>query len=191
MNDLIGWLILLCAIVIIEFRDFRLVPALLGVQGILFIFQLTHEGVGVELLPLAIFSVLFVPATIYYITDKTKRSEEQPLIPYLQSIGLLIVLVAITYGVSYLLLDMDGLQIPLILVGVYGLLVKTDLRKSAISLSILINVSHLFMESFDVIVDFALMTFSAFLILLLLYFAKQTYSIKGSLSTRDLKELRY
>ncbi|MFX0200876.1 MAG: hypothetical protein ACFFCW_32555 [Candidatus Hodarchaeota archaeon] len=190
MNDLIGWLILLCAIVIIEFYDFRLVPALLGFQGVLFLFQFAHEGIGIEVLPLAIFSILFVPITLYYITVKTKIIEEKPLIPNLQSIGLLIVLIAIAYGVLYLL-NIEDIQLLLILVGVYGLLIKTDLRKSAASLSILINAAHLFMESFNVIVDFALMTLSAILILLLLYFANQIYLIKGSLSTRDLKDLRF
>ncbi len=190
MNDLIGWLILLCAIVIIEFHDFRVVPALLGFQGVLFLFQFAHEGIGIELLPLAIFSILFVPITLYYITVKTKIIEEKPLIPNLQSIGLLIVLIAIAYGVLYLL-NIEGIQLLLIVVGVYGLLMKTDLRKSAASLSILINAAHLFMESFNVIVDFALMTLSAILILLLLYFANHIYLIKGSLSTRDLKDLRF
>lgn len=190
MNDIIGWLILLCAIAIIEFHDFRLVPALLGLQGVFFIFQYAYEGINIELLPLTIFSILFVPATLYYLTVKTKISEEQPLLPNIQSIGLLIILMAIVYGITYLL-NIESIQLLLILIGVYGLLMKTDLRKSAASISILLNTAHLFMENFNVIVDFALITLSAILILLLLFFAKQTYIIKGSLSTKDLKELRF
>jgi len=191
VNLLIGLLLLLFAIAVVEIGDFKLVPFLLGFLGIVLIGQFILEGAGFEIVPLAIFSVLFVPAILFYFTLKTKRTEERPIILGLPSLGLLIVLVAATYGVSAFVFSMGGIQWQLILIGAYGLLIKTDLRKSVASLSILINSLHLFGVSFDIFIEIALTSLSAVLLLMLLLFAKKIYSIKGSLSTRDLKELRF
>lgn len=191
VNLLIELLILLFAIAVIEIGDFKLVPILLGILGITLISQFILEGAGFEIFPLAIFSIIFVPTILLFNTLKTKRTEERPIILGLPSLGLLIVLVAVTYGVSAFVFSMEGIQWQLILIGAYGLLIKTDLRKSVASLSILINSLHLFGVSFDIFMEIALTSLSAVLLLLLILFAMKIYSVKGSMSTRDLKELRF
>ncbi|MFX1562599.1 MAG: hypothetical protein ACFFDP_04755 [Promethearchaeota archaeon] len=191
MNLVIGLLILLFAIAVIEIGDFKLVPFLLGILGITLISQFILEGAGFEIVPLAIFSILFVPAILLFFTLKTKRTEERPIILGLPSLGLLIVLVAVTYGISAFVFSMEGIQWQLVLIGAYGLLIKTDLRKSVASLSIIINSLHLFGVSFDVFMEIALTSLSAVLLLILILFAMKIYSVKGSMSTRDLKELRF
>lgn len=188
---LLGLLILLCAIAVIEIDDFAFVSPLLGLQGVLFTIHFILEGPGAELIPLSVFSILFVPLSLYYVTAKTRRIEERPLIPGLPSTGLLAVLVAIAYVVSLPLFGADSILLPLILIGAYGLLAKTDLRKTVASLSLLISSIHLFTASLDVLVETALMVLSAILLLVLLYFALRIFSVKGSMNTRDLKELRF
>ena len=89
------WFILICAIAVVEVSDFGLVPAIFGLQGIFTIVFFALEGSLVELLALEIFSIIFVPSALYYVTAKTKKTEELPLIIGWPSTGVLLILVAI------------------------------------------------------------------------------------------------
>lgn len=84
-----------------------------------------------------------------------------------------------------------SIQWPFLLVGVYGLLIKNDLRKSMASLTICIYSLHVFTGVFDVLIEVMITMFSAILFLVLLYIAHRIFVLKGSLSTGDLKELRF
>ena len=191
MNPIIGLLILILAVVIIEIDDFRLVTVLLGFLGGVVTIGAVLEGAFVEVLPLAIYSILYLPMALFITTIRTKRTEEPPLIQGVPSIGLLLMLVIIAYVISVYLLGGAGIEWSLIVVGAFGLLVKTDLRKSAASLSILIYAVHLFVPGVDFIIEGMLMLTTGILILALLVLSHRFFIIKGSMSTRDLMDLRF
>jgi len=187
---LLGLIILVCTIAVVEVDDFALVSPLLGLQGLLLAIHLALEGAGMEVVPLALFSVLLVPVSLYYVTSKTKRSEESPLIGGLPSTGLLAVLVAVAYVLSLPFFGADNIMVPLLLISAYGLLAKTDLRKSVATLSLLVSSIHL-SSSLDIVVEAAMLGLSALLLLSLLYFTLRIFAVKGSMTTRDLKELKF
>lgn len=191
MNPYIGLIILIIAIAIIEIGDFHFVTVLLGVLGALFTIESILEGAIWSVIPLAVFSIAFVPVALFLTTVYTKRTEEPPLLHGIPSIGLLLVCVIITYAVSFYVLGVAGIEWLLILIGVFGLVTKTDLRKSVASLSILIYSSHLLIPAFDFIIEGMLMLFSGILILVLLVLAQRLFVLKGSMSTKDLMELRF
>lgn len=176
---------------IIELSNFRIVSILLGILGILISSHYFIEGLLVEVIPLAIFSMIFVPFALYYFTSKTKRTEESPLLGGFLSLGVLVVLVIISYAISFFILGVISIQWSFLMVGVYGLLIKNDLRKIMVSLAICIYSLHLFTGAFDVLIEVVISMFSAILFLVLLYIAHWIFVLKSSLSTRDLKELRF
>ena len=191
VNPIIGLLILILAVVIIEVDDFRFVTVLLGFLGGVVTIGAVLEGAFVEVLPLAIYSILYLPMALFITTIRTKRTEEPPLIQGVPSIGLLLMLVIIAYVISVYLLGGAGIEWSLIVIGTFGLLVKTDLRKSAASLSILIYAVHLFVPGVDFIIEGMLMLTTGILILALLVLSHRFFIIKGSMSTRDLMDLRF
>ncbi len=191
VNPIIGLIILIIAVAIIEIGDFRIVTVLLGVLGALLTLGALIEGIFLEVIPLAIYSILFVPVAIFITSVNTKQTEEPPLIHGVPSIGVLLVLLIITYVVSFYILGVAGIEWALILVGVFGLVTKTDLRKIVTSLSILIYASHLLIPGFDYVIEGILMLFSGILILVLLVFAQRFFVLKGSMSTKDLRDLRF
>jgi hypothetical protein len=191
-------LIILFAIAVVEADDFALVPIFLILLQAVFTAELFLEGSGLEsLLPLILVSIVIIPASLFLVTRKTKRAEERATLHGLQSAALLSILVVITYvvlgiiGFYHLLtIDMANIQWLLIIIGVYGVLVKTDLRKIVACLTILTASLHFFTAGFDIIMDIALLTFSTLLLLMLLYFAYRSYLTNGSMSTKDLTTLR-
>jgi hypothetical protein len=191
MNPVLGLVILIIAFLVIEIDDFRLVSFLLGLLGTIITITSILDGKLIEIVPLAIFSIIFIPGILYYFSMKTKRTEEPPLIPGLPSSGLLVILVIIAFTISVYFLGITGIQWPLIVIGSYGLLSKTDLRKSVSSLSILTYSIHLLIPAIDVVIDGVIILFSATLFVVLLYFAHRIFLLKGSLSTKDLKELQF
>ncbi|GEM_PF-3354140 len=191
LNLIIGLIILIIAVAIIEIRDFRIVTVLLGILGAFFIIGAFLEGTFMEIIPLAIYAIVLVPIAIFITTVHTKQSEEPPLMHPVFSIGLLFVFGIITYVISFNVLGVGGIEWVLIMIGVFGLLTKTDLRKSVASLSILICSIHLLIPGFDIMIEAMLMFFSSILILVLLVFAQRVFVLKGTMSTKDLKDLRY
>ena len=191
MNPIIGLLILILAVVIIEVDDFRFVTVLLGVLGGVVTIGAVLEGAFIEVLPLAIYSIVFLPMALFITTTRTKRTEEPPLIQGVPSIGLLLMLIIIAYVTSVYLLGVAGIEWTLVVIGVFGLIVKTDLRKSVASLSILIYAAHLFVPGVDFLIEGMLMLTTGILILALLVLSHRFFLIKGSMSTRDLKDLRF
>jgi hypothetical protein len=191
VNPIIGLLILILAVVIIEIDDFRFVTVLLGVLGGVVTIGAVLEGAFVEVLPLAIYSIVFLPIALFITTIRTKRTEEPPLIQGVPSIGLLLMIVIIAYVISVYLLGVAGIEWALVVIGVFGLLVKTDLRKSAASLSILIYAAHLIVPGVDFIIEGMLMLTTGILILALFVLSYRFFIIKGSMSTRDLMDLRF
>ncbi|MFX1475190.1 MAG: hypothetical protein ACFFCO_06925 [Promethearchaeota archaeon] len=198
MNVIFALLILLFAIAVVETDDFFLVPIFLILLQSAFITELYFEGSGLEtLLPLILVSLIIIPAMLYLVTAKTKRAEEEAILHGLTSVATLSILVIITYvilgtiGFFHLFtLEMANIQWLLIIIGVYGVLVKTDLRKAVACLTILTGTLHLFTSGFDLMMDIALLTFSTLLLLMLLYFAYRSYITNGSMSTKDLTTLR-
>lgn len=198
MNLIFALLMILFAVAVVETDDFALVPLFLMLLEAVFVTELFFEGSGlVSLLPLILVSIIIIPVMLFIVTVKTKRAEERAIIHGLQSVALLSIMVFVTYVVLGVIgffqlftLTMEGVQWLLIIIGVYGLLVKTDLRKIVACLTILTGSLHLFTSGFDIIMDIALLTFSTLLLLMLLYFAYRSYVTKGSMSTKDLTELR-
>ncbi len=191
MNPILGLMILITAFAIIELDDFRIISVLLGLLGSFITIGSILDGVIIENVPLALFSIIFIPGILYYFTLKTKRTEEPPLIPRLPSSGLLVILVIVAFTISVYLLGINGIQWPLIVIGAYGLLIKTDLRKSVGSLSILTYSVHLLVPAIDIIIAGVIILVSATLFSVLLFFAYRIYLLKGSLSTKDLKDLQF
>ncbi len=191
MNPIIGLLILILAVVIIEIDDFRFVTILLGVLGGAITLGAILEGAFVEVLPLAIYSILFLPMALFITTVRTKRTEEPPIIQGVPSIGLLLILVIIAYVISFYLLGVTGIEWPLVVIGIFGLIMKTDLRKSVASLSTLVYSVHLFVPGVDFIIEGMLMLTTGILILALLVLSHRFFILKGSMSTRDLMDLRF
>ena len=181
-------LLLLLIIAIIELSDLTLVSLILSVQGLLFLYE--FGMLKVETLPLFVFSVVISPFLIYYLTKRTKKDEEEPLISGFLSVSLLLILVVAGYVLSNIF-NLSNLSLPLAFAGVYGLIAKTDLRKTAASLSILACVAHLFTTSLGFEIDLVLIFLFSILLLILLYMADKLFAAKRSLSTRDLKELRF
>jgi hypothetical protein len=191
VNPIIGLIILVVAIAIIEIGDFRIVTVLLGILGALITIEAILEGVFFGVIPLVIYSIVLLPIALFITTAYTKPTEEPPLIHGVPSIGLLLVLVIIVYVISTYLLGIGGIEWALIFIGVFGLLTKTDLRKSVASISILIYSVHLLVPGFDVVIEAMLMFFSSILILILLVLAQRFFVLKGTMSTKDLRDLRY
>jgi len=181
-------LLLLLIIAIIELSDLTLVSLILSIQGLLFLYKFEMLEAGA--FPLFVFSAIFSPILIYYLTKRTKKDEEKPLISGFLSISLLLILVVAGYVLSNIF-NLSNLILPLAFAGVYGLIAKTDLRKTAASLSILACVAHLFTASLGFEIDLVLILLFSILLLILLYMADKLFATKGSLSTRDLKELRF
>jgi hypothetical protein len=198
VNVIFALLIILFAIAVVETDDFALVPLFLMILQAVFVAELYFEGSGLEsLLPLILVTIVIVPAILYLVTAKTKRAEDQAILHGLPSVALLSILVVLTYVVLGIIgfyhlftLEMANLQWLLIIIGVYGVLVKTDLRKIVACLTILTASLHFFTAGFDLLMDIALLTFSTLLLVMLLYFAYRSYITKGSMSTKDLTELR-
>ena len=191
MNLILGLLILIFTIIVVELNDFKIVPILLGLHGALFAVDFILQGALIETIPFVLFSVILIPVVLFYFTTKTKTTEEQPLIRGWFSFGIQVVLVVLIYWGSFLIIFEGSLLLPLIFTGVYGLILKTDLRKTVASITILLNSTHQFIASFNLFIDILLLALSAILLVSLLYFAWQIFKIKGSMSTRDLKELRF
>lgn len=191
INPIFGVIILILAVVIIEAWDFRIASVLLGILGVLLTLESILEGTILQVIPLAIFSIIFIPVALYFLTTRTQNTEELPFISRWLSIALLIILVIVSYVISFFILGSTGIEWPLIIVGIYGLLSKTDLRKTVASLAILTYSIHLLMPAFDVMIDGMLMLFFGILVLVLLILARRLFFLKESMSTRELRDLRY
>jgi hypothetical protein len=191
VNPILGVLILAFAMAIIEAWDFRWISIFLGILGGLLIVESILVGVVLNVIPLAFFALIFIPITVYFVSTRTKFAEEPALIRRWLSIILLIVLVISSYAISFFLLGSPDIQWSLILVGVYGLLSKTDLRKIVASVAILTYAVHLLVPAFDVVIEGTVLAFSGGLIIVLLLFAIRFFELNESLSTRDLRKLRY
>ncbi len=191
INPILSVIILILAVVIIEAWDFRIVSVLLGILGALLTLESILEGMIIQIIPLAIFSIIFIPVVLYFLTARTKNTEELPFISRWLSIALLIILVTISYAISFFILGSTGIEWSLISVGIFGLLSKTDLRKTVTSLAILTYSIHLLIPAFDVLIDGMLMLFSGILVLVLLILGQRIFLLKESMSTRDLRDLKY
>ena len=191
MNLILGILILAFAVVSIEAWDFRLVPILLAILGGLLTVESFLGGGILYAYPLALFSLLFIPIAEGVTTTRTKFAEEPGLISRWFSIVILVVLVISSYAISFFLQGVADIQWSLILVGVYGLLSKTDLRKVVASLAILTYAVHLLVPAFDIVIEEIILLFSGGLIVVLLFFAIRFFELNKSLSTRDLRKLRH
>ncbi|MFW9985296.1 MAG: hypothetical protein ACFFDJ_01890 [Candidatus Odinarchaeota archaeon] len=191
INPILSVIILILAVVIIEAWDFRIVSVLLGILGVLLTLESILEGMIIQIIPLAIFSIIFIPVVLYFLTARTKNAEELPFISRWLSIALLIILVTISYAISFFILGSTGIEWSLISVGIFGLLSKTDLRKTVTSLAILTYSIHLLIPAFDVLIDGMLMLFSGILVLVLLILGQRIFLLKESMSTRDLRDLKY
>ncbi|MFX1404885.1 MAG: hypothetical protein ACFE9D_10530 [Promethearchaeota archaeon] len=190
MNLIIGLLILIIAAAIIEINEFRLVSVLLGILGGLLTFGAFLDGAFIEILPLAVYSIVLLPMALFITTVYTKYTEEPPLLQVIPSIGILVILIIISYVTSVYVLAASGIARPLILIGIFGLVVKTDLRKTAVSLSILVYSAHLLTPGFDIVIEAVLMLITGILVLVLLILGYRFFMLKGSMSTRELMELR-
>lgn len=191
INPTLSVIILILAIMTIEAWDFRIVSVLLGILGVLLTLESILEGMIIQIIPLAIFSIIFIPVALYFLTVRTKNTEELPFISRWLSIALLIILVIISYAISFFILGITGIGWSLISVGIFGLLSKTDLRKTVTSLAILTYSIHLLIPAFDVLIDGMLMLFSGILVMVLLILSKRLFLMKESMSTRDLRDLKY
>lgn len=190
VNLIIGLLILIIAAAIIEINEFRLVSVLLGILGGLLTFGAFLDGAFIEILPLAVYSIVLLPMALFITTVYTKYTEEPPLLQVIPSIGILVILIIISYVTSVYVLAASGIARPLILIGIFGLVVKTDLRKTAVSLSILVYSAHLLTPGFDIVIEAVLMLITGILVLVLLILGYRFFMLKGSMSTRELMELR-
>ncbi|MFX1318870.1 MAG: hypothetical protein ACFE9O_06960 [Promethearchaeota archaeon] len=190
MNLIIGLLILIIAAAIIEINEFRLVSVLLGILGGLLTVGAFLDGAFIEILPLAVYSIVLLPMALFITTVYTKYTEEPPLLQVIPSIGVLVILIIISYVTSVYVLAASGIARPLILIGIFGLVVKTDLRKTAVSLSILVYSAHLLTPGFDIVIEAVLMLITGILVLVLLILGYRFFMLKGSMSTRELMELR-
>jgi hypothetical protein len=191
MNPIIGLLVLILALAIIEIDDFRFITVLLGVLGGLLTLGAILDGAFIEVIPLTVYSIALLPMALFITTVYTKQTEEPPLLQGLPSIGVLVVLLIISYVISVYILGVVGIVWPLNLIGIFGLVIKTDLRKSVASLSILIYSVHLLTPGFDIVIEGMLMLFAGILMLVLLVLAHRFFVMKGTMSTRELIELRY
>jgi len=190
VNPILGVFIIAIAMVAIEAWDLRGVALLLGILGGLLTVESIFIGAVLNAIPLTLFAVFFIPVSVYFVTTRSKFVEEPALISRGLSIILLIVLVVASYAISLFLLGVADIQWSLILVGVYGLLSKTDLRKIVASVAILTYAVHLLIPAFDVIIEGVLLVFSGGLILVLLFFAVRIFTLNESVSTRDLRKLK-
>lgn len=190
VNLIIGLLILIIAAAIIEINEFRLVSVLLGILGGLLTVGAFLDGAFIEILPLAVYSIVLLPMALFITTVYTKYTEEPPLLQVIPSIGVLVILIIISYVTSVYVLAASGIARPLILIGIFGLVVKTDLRKTAVSLSILVYSAHLLTPGFDIVIEAVLMLITGILVLVLLILGYRFFMLKGSMSTRELMELR-
>jgi hypothetical protein len=191
LNPIIGLFILIIAVAIIEIDDFRFITVLLGVLGGLFTVGAFLDGAFIEILPLAVYSIVLLPMALFIITTYTKHTEEPPLLQGVPSSGVLVVLLIVSYVVSVYIIGVAGIEWPLILIGIFGLVVKTDLRKTVVSLSILVYSVHLLTPGFDIVIEGILMLTAGILVLVILILAYRYFLLKGSMSTRELMELRY
>ncbi|MFX0168678.1 MAG: hypothetical protein ACFE89_04880 [Candidatus Hodarchaeota archaeon] len=191
MNPVIGVIIIILVMAIIEIWDFRAVPVLLAILGTILTTESLLEGIVLDIVPFTIFFIGFMPVSLYFTTIRTKIIEEPSLLTRVPSMVLLITLVIIAFVISFFILGVTSIQWPVILIGLYGLLSKTDLRKTTVSVSILTYSVHLLVPAFDIVIEGLLLVFSGGLILVLLLFAQRIFSLKGSLSTKDLRELQY
>ena len=190
MNTIIGLVILIIAVAIIEINDFRFITVLLGILGGLFTVGALLDGVYIEILPLAVYSIVLLPLALFIITVYTKPTEEPPLLQGISSSVVLVVLIIISYVVSVYVLGVSGIEWSLILIGIFGLVVKTDIRKTAVSLSLLVYSVHLLTPGFDIIIEGVLMLTAGILVLVLLILGYRYFVLRKSMSTRELMELR-
>jgi len=190
VNTIIGLVILIIAVAIIEINDFRFITVLLGILGGLFTVGALLDGVYIEILPLAVYSIVLLPLALFIITVYTKPTEEPPLLQGISSSVVLVVLIIISYVVSVYVLGVSGIEWSLILIGIFGLVVKTDIRKTAVSLSLLVYSVHLLTPGFDIIIEGVLMLTAGILVLVLLILGYRYFVLRKSMSTRELMELR-
>ncbi|TRO54277.1 hypothetical protein E2P64_09330 [Candidatus Bathyarchaeota archaeon] len=190
MNTIIGLVILIIAVAIIEIDDFRFITVLLGILGGLFTVGALLDGVYIEILPLAVYSIVLLPLALFIITVYTKPTEEPPLLQGILSSVVLVVLIIISYVVSLFVLGVAGIEWSLILIGIFGLVVKTDIRKTVASLSLLVYSVHLLTPGFDIVIEGVLMLTAGILVLVLLILGYRYFVLRGSMSTRELMELK-
>lgn len=191
ITAIINIIIIILAMIIIEVRRLLLLPLLIVAQGFLFTCSIILEGFSEHVFPIILFSIIFSPLIVNYIVRRIHLSESNPLLPSITSIALLILLVFLCIFTQFSLFGIIDLNFIVIIIGVYGIIVKTDLRKVTACLSMIFMASHVFLEYLPLELSIIL-TFSSILFLFFfVFFALKFYLASGKISTRDLKELRF
>ena len=181
--------LILLTVVAIEVDNLLIASLVLGINGVLFILRFCPHIP--EFIPTALLLVIFVPVAVYCLSIRTKKYEEKAILSGSVSVFTLLFLVALGYAISISVFRYYDLRIPLMIAGTYGVLAKTDLRKVAISLSILSSTIHIFAEPLGFEISLALVSLPIMLIGMILYMANKLFLQENSLSTRDLRRLRW
>lgn len=181
-------------VVVCEHRNLHVATVSLLIQNILLIL-IFYGGAGSFAITFSAFSLIVIPLIILLAISKTKSYSEEPFIDGLTSISTLFLLISIL--TAYIILSLADLRVllPLILLitGVYTMIVKADLVKLGLGLSILNNANHIFAVSMEipVLTDASLSLVKIFTICLVMWLAVKLYSKTGSLDIRKLTILRW
>ena len=181
--------LILLTVIAIEIDNLFIASLALGIDGVLFILRFCPHVP--EFIPTALLLVIFVPVAVYYLSVRTKKYEEKAILSGSVSVFTLLFLIALGYAISVSVFKSYDLKIPLMIAGAYGVLAKTDLRKIAISLSLLSSTIHIFAEPLGFEVSLALVSLPIMLIGMILYMASKLFSQENSFSTKDLRRLRW
>ncbi|MEM1549970.1 MAG: hypothetical protein QXO74_04170 [Candidatus Methanomethylicia archaeon] len=188
---IINIIMVILATIMIEVRKLLLLPILLAAQGLLFTCSILLEGFSEHVFPIIFFSIFFSPFMVNYIIRRIHLSESNPLLPHIISIALLLLLVFLCISIQFLIFGIVDLNLIIIIIGVYGIIVKTDLRKIIACLSMIFMISHVFLEYLPLELSIILTFLSIFFLSFFIFFTLKFYLVSGKISTRDLKELRF
>lgn len=190
-STILNIIVLLSALVILEIKDIRLIPILLFIQGVSFTLLIVLGGLGIHIFPFIFLSILLSPAIVYYVIGRVDLSESKPLISFKPSILLSLLLVISSAYIQLLISRSLDFNVIIVVIGVYGVIVKTDLRRIASCLSMILTSLHMFIEHFPLELNIIFTFSSSTFLILFAYFTLKFYLISGKISTRELRGLRF
>ena len=187
--------LIILGIIVCEHRNLYVAVASLLIQNILLIL-LFYGSVSIFTVIFSTISlVIVIPLIIFLTISKTKSYSEEPFIDGLTSISILIFLISIS--TAYAILNSLSLKmlfsLSLLIIGVYMMIVKADLIKLGLGLSLVNNATHILTMGVEIpiLADVSLTIVKIFTISLIMGLAVGLYNKTGSLDIRKLTLLRW
>ncbi len=186
---------IILGIIVCEHRNLYVAATSLLIQGILLSLPLYGNTTIFNIVLSVISLVVIIPLTIFLAISKTKSYSEEPFTDGLTSISILIFLISIF--TIYAILNHLSLKmiffLSLLTIGVYMMIVKADLIKLGLGLSLVNNATHILTMGVEIpiLADVSLTIVKIFTISLIMGLAVGLYNKTGSLDIRKLTLLRW